>query len=69
LQIPFTFLDISLWLAVTSITLFITAELASTYYGQTRLYINRRRLERTALAFGTLFMITVAINIIGLVTS
>lgn len=69
MQIPLTLWDISLWLAITAITLLITAQLVSSYRGQPGIYINRKRLKGTALAFGTLFMVTVAIRIIGIVTS
>jgi hypothetical protein len=69
MQIPLTFWDISLWLAVTSIILLITAELISPYYGQTNLHINKKRLKNAALITGILFLITVAIRIYGIVTA
>ncbi len=49
MQIPLTFWDISLWLAVTAIILLITAELISPYYGQTNLLINKKKLKNAAL--------------------
>ena len=63
MQIPFTFWDLSLVLAVTSIILMITAELISPYYGQTNLTINKKKLKNAVLATGTLFLATVAIRI------
>lgn len=63
MQIPFTFWDLSLVLAVTSIILMITAELISPYYGQTNLTINKKKLKNAALATGTLFLVTVAMRI------
>jgi hypothetical protein len=69
LQVPFTLWDISLWLAVTSITLLITAELVSPYYGQTSLLINIKRLKNVALTMGILFLAVVTIEIIGIIFS
>jgi hypothetical protein len=69
MQIPLSFWDISLWLAVTSITLLITAELISPYYGQTNLHINKKKLKNAALTTGILFLITVAIRIYGIITA
>ena len=63
MQIPFTFWDLSLVLAVTAIILMITAELISPYYGQTNLNINKKKLKNAALGTGTLFLVTVAIRI------
>jgi hypothetical protein len=67
MQIPFTFWDLSLVLAVTAIILMITAELISPYYGQTNLTINKKKLKNAALGTGTLFLITVAIRIYTIV--
>jgi len=69
MQIPLSFWDISLWLAVTSIILLITAELISPYYGQTNLLINKKKLKKAALITGILFLITVAIRIYGIITA
>ena len=67
MQFPLTFWDLSLWLAIISIILLVTAELVSPYYGQTNLLINRKRLRRVALTMGVLFLITVAIRIVGII--
>jgi len=69
MQFPLTFWDTSLWLAITAIILLATAELISPYYGQTNLFIEKRRLRQVALLLGVLFMITVAIRIYGIITS
>ena len=69
MQFPLTFNDISLWLAITSIILLITSELISPHYGRTNLLINKKLLRNTALALGTLFLLTVAIRIMAIITS
>lgn len=69
MQFPLSFWDLSLWLAVTAIILLVTSEFLSPYYGQTNLRINKRRLRTAALAFGILFMLTVVLRIVEIVTS
>ena len=69
MQFPLSFWDISLWLAVTAIILLITSELISPYYGRMNLLINKKRLKNVALSIGTLFLITVAIRIVGILYS
>ena len=63
MQFPLSFLDISLWLAVTAIILLATSELLSPYYGKTNLLIERQKLRNVALTINLLFLITVIIRI------
>lgn len=69
MQIPLDFWNASLWLAVTTIILLITAQLASAYEGQATLLIDKRRLKNAALVMGILFLATVAIRIYGIITT
>jgi hypothetical protein len=69
MQFPLNLWDISLWLAFTSIILLITTELVSPYYGKTNLLTNKKRLKNAALMMSVLFLITVAIRIIGIIYS
>jgi len=55
--------EISLWLAVTSIILLATSELISSYSGKTTVLIKKRRLRAVALIVGFLFVFTVFIQI------
>ena len=64
---PLTFSDLSLLLAVGAISLLIASELASSQYGLTNLTINKKKLRTAALTSGILFLITVAIRIIGMI--
>jgi len=66
---PLGLWDISLWLAVTAITLLITSEMLSPYYGRINIQINRKRLKNVALAVAILFLATVAIRIVDLVAA
>jgi hypothetical protein len=69
MNFPLNFSDISLWLAVTAIILLVTSELISPYYGKTNLLINKKRLRNISLAVSTLFLATVVIRIISIITS
>ena len=69
MNFPLSFLDISLFLAVTAIILLITSELISPYYGKTNFLINKKRLKRAALIVSILFLMTVAIRIYEMITS
>jgi hypothetical protein len=64
-----TFPDLSLLLVVGAIVLLITAELASPHYGLTNLTINKKKLRNGALLMGLLFLLTVAIRIVNIITS
>ena len=66
---PLTFSDLSLLLVVGAIILLITTELASPHYGLTNLTINKKKLRNAALIIGLLFLVTVAIKIINIITS
>jgi len=55
--------EISIWLAVTSIILLVTSELLTSYSGKTVILIKKRRLRAVALIVGFLFVFTVFIQI------
>jgi len=63
---PLGLWDISLWLAITALILFITSEMLSPYYGRINVHINRKRLRNAALGVSVLFLATVAIRIINI---
>lgn len=67
MQFPLTFWDISLWLAITAITLLVTSEILSPHYEPLNINIDRKRLRNTAIATSILFLATVMIRIIGII--
>ncbi len=67
MSFPLSFWDISLWLAITAIILLVTTEMLSPRYGKIAIRINRTRLRNVAFATSILFLVTVAIRIIGIV--
>lgn len=65
MNIPLTFSDISLWLAVTAIILIVTSELLnfSTEYSG-RILIDKNRLRFAAIGVGLTFIVTVILRVI-----
>ena len=56
-------------LAIGAIVLLITAELTSPKYGLTNLTVNKKKLKNAALTVGMLFLATVVVKILEIVTS
>jgi len=67
MSFPLGLWDISLWLAISAAILLITSEMISPNYGKTNVYINRKRLRKAAIAVSLLFLVTVAIRVIGII--
>jgi hypothetical protein len=65
---PLGIWDISLLLAITAIILLITSEMLSQYYGKINIRIDRRKLRNTSIAVSIIFLITVILRIILLIT-
>lgn len=69
MQFTLRFVDISLWLAVTSIILLATSEFISLEYGQIGLIVEKKHLQRVAIILGVLFLFTVALRIFEIALS
>jgi hypothetical protein len=65
---PLTFSDLTLLLLTCAVVFFITTELASPNYGLTNLTIRKKKLRNVALTTGILFIVTVGIRIINIIT-
>jgi uncharacterized membrane protein len=61
------FWEVSLWLAVTSMTLLITSGLFSFYGNRINLYMNGKRLRNVAIAVSILFLVTVVISAVRII--
>ena len=68
MNFPLGFWDVSLFLAMTAIILLITSELISPHYGKINMLINKKKLKNAAIIVSALFLITVAIRIINILT-
>ena len=58
---------ISILLGIISITLILTSEMFSSYYGIGNVRLSKRKLRRAALATSAFFLITLAVRIINIV--
>jgi hypothetical protein len=67
MMFPLSFWDINALIALAAIILLATSELLSISYGKVTILISKKRLRRTAIAFSIFFIISVAINIAGIV--
>jgi len=63
MQLPLSFFDITLWLAITAIILLVTAELISLYYGKLNLLIEKNRLRLISILVGIAFILSVILNL------
>lgn len=69
MQIPLDIWNASLWLAVISIILLITAQLDSVHDGNATVLIDQRKLKNTAIVMGMLFLLTAALRIYGAIST
>ena len=61
--------ELSVLLAVTAIILLVTSELVSPYHRRINIFINRKRLRRAAIVFSVFFLVTVGIEIYGIISA
>jgi hypothetical protein len=69
LNFPLGFWDISLLTAISAIILLITSEMLSPHYGKINILINRKRLKHASITFPIIFLATVAVKVISILTS
>lgn len=69
MMFPLNFWDFSLLTAITAIILLITSEMLSPHYGRVNIKINRKRLKNAAFAVSIIFLATVAIRIVNILTT
>lgn len=65
---PLSFEDLSILLAITAISLLIMSEVLYPYFGF-KVLINTKRLRRVAVFFSILFLVTVSIRVINIISS
>jgi hypothetical protein len=63
MQLPLSFFDITLWLAITAIILLVTVELISPNYGRLNILIDKNRLRLTSLLVGIAFIVNIILNL------
>lgn len=57
----------SVLLGIMSITLIVTSEMLSSYYGVGNVRLSKRKLRRAALATSAFFLVTLAVRIIEII--
>lgn len=57
----------SILLGIMSITLIVTSEMLSSYYGIGNVRLSKRKLRRAALATSAFFLVTLAVRIIDII--
>ena len=65
MMFPLDFWDLSLFFAVMALILIITSGLLSTRSGKPNILISKKKLEKAAIAFSSLFLVTVILRIIN----
>ena len=66
---PLDLADVSLLLIIGGIMLLVTAELPSLYGGPTISPINKKKLMNAATVAGILFLVTIALRVISIISS
>ena len=69
MQFPLALWDITLVLALVTIVLLVTSELASSYLGRRNLAIEKKVLRRTALMFSIAFLFTVLVRVYQIISA
>ena len=66
MNFPLPFWDISLLLAVIAIILLVTSEMLSSSYGRINIRIDKKRLNKIAIAVSIVFLATLVLRIIDI---
>ena len=62
----FSFWDLALWLASSSLVMLVASELMGPYFGRKNVLINVEKLRMIAIIFSVAFIFTIAIRIMTL---
>jgi len=69
MQFPLGFNDITQMLAALTIILLATYELINTYYNNREIILQKERLKKGAIIFGSFFLVTILIRIYQIIIS
>lgn len=62
----FSFWDLALWLATTSLIMLVASELLAPHFGRKKLLIDTNKLRMVAIIFSIAFIFTVGIRVLSL---
>jgi hypothetical protein len=66
---PLGLSELTLLFAATALILFFTSEVLSEYYGKINIFISKKRVRNAAVIFSILFMASLAVRLIGILTT
>jgi hypothetical protein len=64
---PLALTDVNIFLAISSIILFVTVELTPSFYLPTDFAVDKKRLENAAILAVVVFLVSVMIRIISII--
>jgi hypothetical protein len=62
----FSFWDLALWLATSSLTMLVASELLAPYLGRKNVQFDTKKLRMMGIIFSLAFIVTVSIRILAL---
>ena len=62
----FSFWDLGMWLATSSIIMLVGSEFLSPHFGRKNVLFNLRKLRLVAVLFGVAFLFTIAVRVLYL---
>lgn len=65
MNLPLTFFDFSLWIAIITIILLVTVQLLMSQIGKNHIRVNRKRLKKITYIMTILFIIISGVRIIN----
>ena len=66
---PLGISDLSLLFAATALILVLTSELLSECYGKINIFVSKRKVRNAALIFSVLFLASLAIKLVSVITA
>lgn len=69
LDFPLDLWNLGLWLAFSSIALLVSSEVLLDVIGSSHVRLDRKRLRRAGFAVALLFLVTIALRILDIVSS
>lgn len=62
----FTFWDLALWFATSSLTMLVASELLAPYFGKKKVLMDTKKFRMVAIVFSIAFVFTVGIRVLSL---
>jgi hypothetical protein len=66
MSFDFTFWDLALWFATSSLIMLVASELLAPYFGRKKILLDTNKLRMVAIAFSLAFIFTVGVRVLSL---